>query len=62
MRTLSKLSAGFLVFTLSSMGNLRALGILTAFSITAAFVLDIIVTPALLVLVTRGRASARTAP
>jgi predicted RND superfamily exporter protein len=49
------LSAGFLVLTFSSMANLRALGGLTALSISAAFILDIIVTPALLVLVTPKR-------
>ena len=50
------LSVGFLVLTLSSMSNLRALGGLTALSISAAFVLDIIVTPALLILVTPSAA------
>jgi predicted RND superfamily exporter protein len=49
------LSVGFLVLTFSSMANLRALGGLTALSISAAFILDIIVTPALLVLVTPKR-------
>jgi predicted RND superfamily exporter protein len=37
------------------MANLRALGALTAFSISMAFVLDIVVTPALLILVTRSQ-------
>jgi hypothetical protein len=45
------LCSGFLVLTLSSMSNLQALGALTAFAIGAAFILDIIVTPALLILV-----------
>ena len=49
------LSLGFLVLTLSSMSNLRAFGLLTSFAIAAAFILDIVITPALLVLVTRGR-------
>ncbi len=51
------LSLGFLVLTLSSMANLRALGALTAFAISVAFVLDIVVTPALLILVTRRTAA-----
>lgn len=46
------LSMGFLVLTMSSMSNLASLGLLVAFSISAAFILDIIVTPALLILVT----------
>ena len=45
------LCSGFLVLMFSSMSNLQALGGLTAFAIAAAFILDIIVTPALLVLV-----------
>lgn len=49
------LCAGFLVLTLSSMSNLRAMGFLTAFAIMAAFVLDILVTPALLILANKGR-------
>jgi hypothetical protein len=46
------LSIGFLVLTMSSMSNLASLGLLVAFSVSAAFILDIIVTPALLILVT----------
>ena len=49
------LTTGFLVFTMSSMGNLQAFGVLTAFAIGTAFLLDVTATPALLVLVTRGR-------
>ena len=49
------LTAGFLVFQLSSMSNLRDFGLITAFAIAMAFVLDVLATPALLVLVTRGR-------
>ncbi len=49
------LTAGFLVFRLSSMSNLRDFGLITAFAIAMAFVLDVLATPALLVLVTRGR-------
>ncbi len=40
---------------MSSMGNLQAFGVLTAFAIGTAFLLDVTATPALLVLVTRGR-------
>lgn len=49
------LTSGFLVFLLSSMGNLRDFGLLTAFAISMAFLLDVTATPALLVLVTRQR-------
>jgi predicted RND superfamily exporter protein len=44
------LTLGFAVFTLSSMNNLRAFGLLTSFAIASAFVLDVLATPALLVL------------
>jgi len=44
------LAAGFAVLGLSSMANLAYLGLLTAFAIVLAFVLDVTVTPALLVL------------
>ncbi|MEM7409838.1 MAG: efflux RND transporter permease subunit [Myxococcota bacterium] len=50
------LSLGFLVFTLSTMENLRYFGVLTAFAVSGAFILDVIITPALLVLVTKKRA------
>ena len=50
------LTCGFLVLTLSSMSNLRDFGMLTAFAISMAFILDVTATPALLVLVTRQRA------
>jgi predicted RND superfamily exporter protein len=53
------LSIGFLVLTMSAMTNLASLGLLVAFSVTAAFVLDIIVTPALLILVTPKPESAQ---
>ena len=49
------LTSGFLVFLLSSMSNLRDFGLLTAFAIAMAFLLDVTSTPALLVLVTRRR-------
>lgn len=47
------LAAGFVVLALSSMSNLGYLGGLTAFSIMVAFILDVTVTPALLVLTHR---------
>jgi predicted RND superfamily exporter protein len=46
------LSSGFLVFVLSDMQNLFYFGLLTSFTIVSAFVIDILVTPALIVLVT----------
>jgi len=49
------LTAGFLVLTLSDMVNLKEVGFLTAFAIASAFLLDITVTPALLVLTHRAR-------
>lgn len=47
------LGAGFVVLALSSMSNLGYLGGLTAFSIAVAFILDVTVTPALLILTHR---------
>ena len=49
------LTTGFLVLTLSGMINLQQVGFLTAFAIASAFVLDITVTPALLVMTHRER-------
>ena len=51
--TSAVLTSGFLMFQLSSMGNLQHFGLLTAFAVGTAFVLDVTATPALLVLVTR---------
>jgi predicted RND superfamily exporter protein len=54
------LALGFSVFVLSEMRNLFYFGAFTAFAIVAAFLLDILVSPALVVLVTRhqkGRAA-----
>jgi hypothetical protein len=48
------LSVGFSVFILSEMQNLTYFGLFTAFAIAMAFVLDILVSPALMVLATRG--------
>ena len=47
------LAAGFAVLGFSSMANLGYLGLTTAFAITLAFVLDVTVTPALLILTHR---------
>ncbi|MEM9177635.1 MAG: efflux RND transporter permease subunit [Myxococcota bacterium] len=47
------LAAGFATLGLSSMANLGYLGLTTAFAISLAFVLDVTVTPALLVLTHR---------
>ncbi|MCA9505827.1 MAG: MMPL family transporter [Myxococcales bacterium] len=47
------LTSGFLVLTLSSLLNLQQVGILTSFAIASAFLLDVTVTPALLVLTHR---------
>ena len=47
------LAAGFATLGLSSMANLGYLGLTTAYAITLAFVLDVTVTPALLVLTHR---------
>ena len=49
------LTSGFLVLTLSDMLNLVQVGTLTAFAIASAFILDVTVTPALLVLTHRGK-------
>jgi len=49
------LTSGFLVLMLSGMLNLQQVGALTAFAITSAFLLDVTVTPALLVLTHRPR-------
>jgi predicted RND superfamily exporter protein len=47
------LTLGFSVFLLSEMRNLFYFGLFTAFTIISAFVFDILVSPALMVLVTR---------
>ena len=47
------LVAGFAALGLSSMANLGYLGLTTAFAIGLAFVMDVTVTPALLVLTDR---------
>ena len=49
------LTTGFLVLATSRMINLQEVGMLTAFAIGSAFLLDVTVTPALLVLTHRRR-------
>jgi len=57
------LCSGFVVFVLSSMDGLQKFGLLVSFAVGMALVLDILVTPALLLLVTkRGTSSVDTAP
>ncbi len=53
------LSTGFLIFTLSSMSNIRNFGLLTGFAIAMALVADFLLAPALMHLVHRGKTSAR---
>ena len=53
------LASGFLIFVLSDMQNLFYFGVLTSFTIIAAFMIDILVTPALIVLVTAPLSSAQ---
>ncbi len=48
------LSLGFSVFVLSDMPNLLYFGLFTSFAIASAFLLDIAVSPALMILTTRG--------
>jgi len=55
------LTSGFAVLTLSEMLNMWNIGVLTSFAISAAFLLDVTVTPALLVL-THGRGRAEQEP
>lgn len=55
------LTSGFLVLTLSDMLNLFQVGVLTSFAIASAFILDITVTPALLVLTHRRKYGAASA-
>jgi len=52
------LSLGFSVFLLSEMRNLAYFGLFTAVAIASAFLLDILVSPALMVLANRGRSRA----
>ncbi len=50
------LMAGFSIFGLSEMSNIRAFGLLAAFAALVAFVADLLVAPALLAVVERVRA------
>ncbi len=54
------LTSGFSVLLLSEMLNMRNVGALTSFAIATAFLLDVTVTPALLVLTHRKEAAAST--
>ena len=57
------LAAGFLVFTLAYMTNVVVFGLLCGFATVMAFLADVTLAPALMILVTRGRAgSARQTP
>ena len=47
------LCAGFLVYLFATMGNLRELGVFTGFAIAAAFLADVLVAPALMVVFRR---------
>ncbi len=49
------LASGFAVFTLSDMDNLFYFGLLTSFTIVDAFLIDILITPALMVLLSEKR-------
>ncbi|MFA9566505.1 MAG: aminotransferase class I/II-fold pyridoxal phosphate-dependent enzyme, partial [Acidimicrobiales bacterium] len=49
------LSSGFFLYMLASMNNLFDFGLLTGFTIIAAFLADLILAPALMVLVIRPR-------
>lgn len=49
------LASGFLIFTLAYMRNLSTFGLLTTFATLSAFLADVMLAPALLVLVTRRR-------
>jgi predicted RND superfamily exporter protein len=55
------LGSGFLIFTLAYMKNIATLGVLCSFATAAAFLADVTLAPALMVLVTR-RARRRAAP
>ncbi|MCH6561155.1 MAG: MMPL family transporter [Myxococcales bacterium] len=49
------LSAGFLVFVLAYMSNISSFGLLAAFATITAFVADVTLAPALMILITRRR-------
>ncbi len=52
--TSAVLACGFILYTASSLVPLAKFGMLTALAIVLAFVLDILISPALMVLLTRG--------
>ena len=49
------LAAGFLIFTLAYMQNIVVFGVLCAYATAAAFLADVTLAPALMVLATRRR-------
>lgn len=49
------LATGFFIFMLSAMSNLFNFGLLTGFAISAAFICDVTITPALLILASRTK-------
>ena len=55
------LSSGFFLYWFATMLTLHNFGLLTSFTIIAAFLADVLLAPALMVLVTR-RAAASNAP
>ncbi len=55
------LCAGFAVFTLGSMRSTFDFGFLTSFALAVAFLVDILLAPALVVLLTRLRSGPFTA-
>ena len=56
------LTTGFVVLTFSDMLNLEQVGVLTSFAVMSAFVLDVTVTPALLVLTHRPSSASPIPP
>jgi predicted RND superfamily exporter protein len=52
------LSSGFFIFTFAEMNNLYYFGLLTSITIANAFLIDILVSPALMALIHRGAAKA----
>ncbi|MCA9774400.1 MAG: MMPL family transporter, partial [Myxococcales bacterium] len=50
------LMAGFIVFAGATMVNISNFGIITAFTIATAFLADVMLSPALVILATRARA------
>lgn len=53
---------GFFSYMLAELNNLFYLGLLTGLAIALAFIADVIVSPALVVLATRGKQAERVGP